>query len=272
LSVAGAAIDVGAVKKSRGNEGKEKKEKMEEEQKARLSSESAAIEIAPYRKSQRDEEQEGRRAERVAAADNEVRSRPAVPISSASYAQGGIGRSRPIVTYYNEDRREERARLQDREVRDIIREKDERHRLREEERRPLSPGTPTSYKIAGDPPPSSRTANVREGSRIRRSIIDSNVRPVVITTALETREERRRQIDELGLGDQRYEQHGGRQATSRSRSMESDSEPTISDFSSVSGDEESTLVENKGGGEELHLSQQEAQAMMMNFLATFIVV
>lgn len=272
LSVAGAAIDVGAVKKSRGDEGKEKKEKMEEEQKARLSSESAAIEIAPYRKSQRDEEQEGRRAERVAAADNEVRSRPAVPISSASYAQGGIGRSRPIVTYYNEDRREERARLQDREVRDIIREKDERHRLREEERRPLSPGTPTSYKIAGDPPPSSRTANVREGSRIRRSIIDSNVRPVVITTALETREERRRQIDELGLGDQRYEQHGGRQATSRSRSMESDSEPTISDFSSVSGDEESTLVENKGGGEELHLSQQEAQAMMMNFLATFIVV
>ena len=271
LSIVGAAVDVGAVKNSRDDEGKEKKGKIGEEQTAGLSSESTAIGIATYRKNQSDEEQEHRRAERAVAADNEVRSRPAVLTSSANCVQGGVGRSRSVVTYYNEDGREERATIQDREDRDMMREKDERDMLREEERRPLSPRTPTPYKIAADPPPSSRTI-IFEGNRIRGSIIDSNVKPVVITTALETREERRRQIDELGLEIQRYERHGGRQTTSRSRSMGSGSEPTISDFSSVSGDEESTLVEDKGGREELHLSQQEAQAMMMNFLATFTAV
>jgi hypothetical protein len=46
----------------------------------------------------------------------------------------------------------------------------------------------------------------------------------------------------------------------------------ISDFPSESEDERSTLVEDKGDGDALHLSQQEAQAMMMNFLATFTAV
>ena len=56
----------------------------------------------------------------------------------------------------------------------------------------------------------------------------------------------------------------------------SDSEP-ISDLSSMSGDEDSTLVEDQrdddeGEAEELHLTQSEAQAMMMKFLATFTTV
>jgi hypothetical protein len=53
---------------------------------------------------------------------------------------------------------------------------------------------------------------------------------------------------------------------------ESSSESTVSDFSSENGDEESTLVEERKEdreGEELHLTQSEAQAMMMNFLAKF---
>jgi hypothetical protein len=58
---------------------------------------------------------------------------------------------------------------------------------------------------------------------------------------------------------------------------DSDSASTISDSSSASGDEDedSTLVEEKkevGEGEELHLTQSEAEAMMMNFLATFTTV
>ena len=53
---------------------------------------------------------------------------------------------------------------------------------------------------------------------------------------------------------------------------ESSSESTVSNFSLENCDEESTLVEERkedGEGEELHLTQSEAQAMIMNFLAKF---
>jgi hypothetical protein len=141
---------------------------------------------------------------------------------------------------------------------------------------PSGPDSSIAYKITPHPVDPAlaplRMGNVRDSSRTRRSTIDSNARPIVVTAVSQGAQARPRRTEELGRRARRYERHGGPVAYAPSPPMAEESEATMSDFSSESGDEESTLVEDKGDGEELHLSQQEAQAMMMNFLATFTAV
>ena len=254
LSTAAAALSVGAVRKSREDV---EKEKTEAEQRAGLSKESAAIGSTAYIKGQSDEDPGRRRAERLAQVDGEIRRRPAVPMDAPKYPRRRSEQSRPVVTYYNEDTRDYRARPE-RMSRYVTEEKPVKGILRAEGRGRNSTAYVASYRIAPDPS-SSRIVSVDEGNRARRSTLDSSTRPVIVTAALETR-------------GQRYEIYGGRETISQSRNVESDSESTISDFSSESGDEESPLVGDKPKGEELHISPQEAEAMMMSFLATFTTV
>ena len=184
-----------------------------------LSDASASAGITAFRKSESEEILDQRLKQGLGEQDEEIKRRPAVPLTSGSY--GKTRSLRPVVTYFDDDWKAERdreRRRQEWEGREWQLEKEmERQEIRRE-REELYDSTPTE-------------------------------RP-------------RRRCSSRGIPEPR--------ALS---AEDSGSESAISDFSSASGDEDSTLVEEKKDeGEELHLTQSEAQAMMMNFLATFTAV
>jgi len=222
--------------------------------------------------------QRERLKERIQRQDEEIRRRPAVPLPSpgreskpASYYNDEVCitpassiRRRPVNAYYEDDR--DRARkIREQEalgVRDAQGGEDYTRTLPERRRR-----SSVSINASGLPPiviehpieGIRRETNLPgDSSKVRRSTSGTRRQPV--------------SVDGRSFRlDPRDEIHDS-QTRSMSPPRVEDSEATISDFPSESEDERSTLVEDKGDGDALHLSQQEAQAMMMNFLATFTAV
>lgn len=234
-------------------------------------------------------ESERRRDQRIAQQDREIRRRPAVPLQPRSHLRPGgvayddgtkseekdLGRSSrrtslptrpysstPSVLYElsgsedeleGTDDEEPYSRGEQSKAQAQLRAAEEQH-LRAEVQQTAEAGV--VRHLQNKPPQrsgESSTSRVRTGS----AIASTGLAGAAVA----------------GL----YENRKAKEDTEEEAERGSDSEPTISDFSSVSGneDEDSTVVEERkedNEGEELHLTQNEAQAMMMNFLATFTTV